>query len=187
MCIIPNKKDLRFIKTEKLIEDTYVALKKKSRQPIKVNELCKAALINKSTFYAHYETMSALHEHVCRKLTEEILSASPNIDLAFSNTRLFVESLVSTIQKNMPVARVLFGDNQTHLVNVVEECLLKRFLRGDEEKEKEMAIIFAIGGAARILVPDQSQDRIEITIHLIKRVFCMADASDVPPKVSIPK
>lgn len=40
-----NRNDLRFVKTERLIEDTYLALKMKSRGPIKVNTLCEAALM----------------------------------------------------------------------------------------------------------------------------------------------
>jgi AcrR family transcriptional regulator len=54
---VANKNDLRFVKTERLIRSTYLALRRKARQPVKVRELCEAALINKSTFYAHYETM----------------------------------------------------------------------------------------------------------------------------------
>ena len=45
-----RKNDLRYIKTEKIIKDTYLNLKKKYHSEIKVSELCKVAMINKSTF-----------------------------------------------------------------------------------------------------------------------------------------
>ena len=51
-----NKNDLRIIKTKKVLFDTLLKLmKQKNFEKIKVSDICDEALINRSTFYAHYE------------------------------------------------------------------------------------------------------------------------------------
>ena len=48
------KEDLRITKTRKVLFETLVLLmKEKSFEEIKVSDICKKALINRSTFYSH--------------------------------------------------------------------------------------------------------------------------------------
>ncbi|MDR2108077.1 MAG: hypothetical protein LBP28_01265 [Coriobacteriales bacterium] len=166
-----NKADLRFVKTEQLIEKTYLELKKETQQPVKVSDLCSAALINKSTFYSHYETMEALDESICTKEVEGMLERCPNIDSAFTNTDAFVESLVEAIRGNLPLIGTLFKNDTIRQLSVFESCLMKRYLHGDESPQMEMKIVFAIGGAARLLITNQSEERIRMTIRLIKVIL----------------
>ena len=50
-----EKKDLRAIKTQNLLYNTLLELLKSSPfEEIKVSDICDKALINRSTFYAHY-------------------------------------------------------------------------------------------------------------------------------------
>ncbi len=50
-----NKKDLRVIKTKKILYTTLIDLmKEKKFEEIKVSDICDQALINRSTFYSHY-------------------------------------------------------------------------------------------------------------------------------------
>lgn len=166
-----NTQDLRFIKTEKLIEDSYLQLRQKNHGAVKVSELCKEALINKTTFYSHYETIDTLHDHICRKEVKRILDGCPNADAAFSDTTVFVKSLVNTIQENLSLLRILFGEETTKQINYIEMDLLERYLKDVHSAETEMKITFAIGGAARLLIAGQGEDRVQMTIQLIKRVI----------------
>ena len=51
-----KKIDLRIIKTKKVIYEALIDLmKEKTFEEIKVSDICNKALINRSTFYAHYE------------------------------------------------------------------------------------------------------------------------------------
>ena len=51
-----EKTDLRIIKTKKILFDTLIKLmKQKNFERIKISDICEEALINRSTFYAHYE------------------------------------------------------------------------------------------------------------------------------------
>lgn len=171
VCILVNKNDLRFIKTEKIIEETYISLKKKTRSQIKVKELCEAALINKTTFYAHYETMEALHEHICKKTIENLLDSCPHIDKVFTDAADFVNSIMKTIQENSEILDTLFGADVTKQINAFEAGLLGYYLTGNESEEMKMKILFTIGGASRLLLGDQSAERINITIKLIRQVL----------------
>lgn len=51
-----DKTDLRIIKTKKTLFTALVTLmKEKDFERIKISDICDVALINRSTFYAHYE------------------------------------------------------------------------------------------------------------------------------------
>lgn len=51
-----EKQDLRIIKTKKVLYTALVDLmREKTFEEIKVSEICAKALVNRSTFYAHYE------------------------------------------------------------------------------------------------------------------------------------
>lgn len=166
-----NRTDLRFIKTERLIEDTYMNLRRKFRRPIKVCELCETALINKTTFYAHYETMETLHAHVCEKEVGYIVENCPNIDTAFSDTGCFVKSLVAAVRNCAPIMDALFYNDTVGQVNAIEAALLKHYLGNGVSPQHEMKMIFAIGGAARLLISEQSEERIQMTIQLVDKVI----------------
>ncbi len=166
-----NRTDLRFIKTEKLIEDTYLSLRMQYRRPIKVSELCQAALINKTTFYAHYETMEALHGHICEKEVGRIVESCPNIDAAFSDTGRFVRSMVAAIGKGSPIMDALFYNDMIGQINSIEAAVLKHYLGHNISPQQEMKMIFAVGGAAKLLIPEQSEERIQMTIQLIDKVI----------------
>lgn len=166
-----NRADPRFIKTERLIEDTYLNLRMKLHRPIKVRELCEMALINKTTFYTHYETMEALHAHICEKEVGRIVENCPNIDSAFSDTGRFVKSLVSAIQNCSPIMDALFYNDPVGQINAMEAILLKHYLRYSVSPQQEMKMIFAIGGAAKLLISEQSEERIQMTIQLIDKVI----------------
>ncbi len=170
-----NKNDLRFIKTERLIEETYMELRGSSAKSVKISELCQKALINKSTFYTHYDTIEELHAHVCQKHVDNIISQCPPPEDAFSDIPAFVHSILKAIMENAGTLAILFGDDTNMCTNDFETGLIKRYIKGDASshltKEMEMKISFAIGGASRLLFSDQSPERIELTIELIQKVI----------------
>lgn len=82
-----NKKDLRVVKTQNVLYTTLLDLmKEKSFEEIKVSDICSKALINRSTFYAHYndkyELLADFIQELRNSLTIE-LKKNKNI----SNTK----------------------------------------------------------------------------------------------------
>ena len=168
---IMNKNDLRYIKTEKIIKDTYLSLKKKYHSQIKVSELCKAAMINKSTFYSHYETIDYLHQELCNEIIKDMISDLLNVDTIKNDLESFVISIIKNIQTNIKIINLMFGDDKIKLVDCVEDCLLCYFSKHEEFKEKEKEIIFAIGGAANLLMTSQNKEIISAAIKLIHKTI----------------
>lgn len=65
--------DRRTIYTKNVIKDAcYQALKKKPIEQITVTELCKAAEINRSTFYLHYMDARAVYEEMLSEIVDDI-------------------------------------------------------------------------------------------------------------------
>jgi len=74
---VDKKNDLRIIKTKKVLFNSLLSLmKEKNFEKIKISDICDEALINRSTFYAHYEDkydlLIALFEDQRLSLLEEL-------------------------------------------------------------------------------------------------------------------
>ena len=166
-----NKNDLRFQKTEVLIKNAYFSLKKRGSTVVKVKDLCDTAMINKTTFYSHYETIEHLHKAVCKDFVTKILSETPNIDKMKTEMRTFVYSLLNAFSEQMNIIEKLYGDNLHVLVNDVETVLMENFLRDSVNEDFALSICFCIGGAFRLLAPEKDPVRIQKTVMLIERVL----------------
>lgn len=89
-----NKKDLRVVKTQNILYTTLLDLmKEKTFEEIKVSDICNHALINRSTFYAHYndkyELLAEFIQELKNSLTGE-LKKNKNI----SNTKEYYLGMI---------------------------------------------------------------------------------------------
>lgn len=67
--------DLRIIKTRKNIEQSFICLlSEKPFEKITVQNIIEHALINRSTFYKHYNDKYAVAEQICEKITKQLSS-----------------------------------------------------------------------------------------------------------------
>ena len=165
-----NKNDLRYIKTEELIRSTYLKYQD-SKRSLTVTRLCQLAKINKSTFYMHYSTMDVLEEQLRKETVRSVLLACPHITEVFSNTEVFVMSLVKTILESKRMLDRLFPEGSSVLVETVKDILLEIYLQEDTSEELRQKLIFGIAGAASILVNSTSKKACEATVHLLKRIM----------------
>ena len=166
-----NKNDLRFQKTEILIKNTYFNLKKRGSTIVKVKDLCDTAMINKTTFYAHYETIEHLHKAVCMDFVTEILNQNAYIDKIQGETRTFIYSILNDFAEKMPALERLYGDDLHALVNDIETVLMERFIQNSVDQDYELSIRFCIGGAFRLLALEKDLTRIQKTVELIEKVL----------------
>ena len=90
-----NKSDLRIRKTEQAIKNAFIELRaKKPLEKITVKELCELALINKSTFYSHYEDIYALSESMEQETVESIIGSIDHLkDYTTDNSDAFTREL----------------------------------------------------------------------------------------------
>ena len=67
--------DLRVLKTKKNIREAFLELRKNlSLEEIKVNALCEKAMVNKTTFYNHYQDIYELSEELENEVVENFLN-----------------------------------------------------------------------------------------------------------------
>ena len=166
-----NKNDLRFQKTEKLIKETYVSLKKHGSTVVKVKELCEVAMINKTTFYAHYETIEHLHKQVCIEFVSNMLQECYNIDNILTDTHDFVYTVLGMFMENMGNIEKLYGNDLHALVNDAETVLMESYFLPNISEDYDLAVRFCIGGAFRLLATERDPARIQKTVELIEKVL----------------
>ncbi len=166
-----NKNDHRFQKTEIAIKDAYRRLKKHGSQEVRVKDLCETAMINKTTFYTHYDSIEALHRQICTEFVSEMLKYCEHIEDIPSNSRAFVISIHKQFAGNSDTIKKLYGPDLYSLVNDIETLLMKSYIPDGIDENAELAIRFCIGGAFRILVYETDMTRIDKTIELVERIF----------------
>lgn len=164
-----NKNDLRFQKTESSIKNAYIHLKSLYSRAIKVKELCEKAMINKTTFYGHYETIDDLKKKVCLEYVADIIESCPQINEEPINIRSVVYSTHNLILKKEKVIRKLYENDIDAFVNDVEKIILDTYIDKDSTEEREIAVRFFIGGAFRLLMFNKNEDQINKTIELMEK------------------
>ncbi len=158
-----NKKDdLRVIKTRKLIYQTLLDLmKEKTFEEIKVSDICSKAMINRSTFYAHYEDkyellidfLSNLKEEFAHELNE---SCKENLSIREYYIRL-ISLFLDHIDSKRDVYNSIMVNNRSSimmdiLLSVVNDDILKRFKENDINLKVPTEVIskFYLGGVINI-------------------------------------
>ena len=158
-----NKKDdLRVIKTRKLIYQTLLDLmKEKTFEEIKVSDICSKAMINRSTFYAHYEDkyellidfLSNLKEEFARELNE---SCKENLSIR-EYYNILISLFLDHIDSKRDVYNSIMVNNRSSimmdiLLSVVNDDILKRFKENDINLKVPTEVIskFYLGGVINI-------------------------------------
>lgn len=91
------KEDLRITKTKKLLYETLISLmEEKSFEEIKVSDICKKALINRSTFYSHYSDKYELFMELINTLKLSLFN-SLNTNENNVNTREYFIELINIL------------------------------------------------------------------------------------------
>jgi len=116
-----KKEDLRVIKTKKsLYEGLLRLMKDKSFEEIKVSEICQAAIVNRSTFYDHfndkYELLASLIQDLEKELVEKL-----NEKRNFSNIKEYYISMIETlfqhISKNSSIYSSIIKTNNNGIAS----------------------------------------------------------------------
>lgn len=135
-----KKEDLRVIKTKKSLYDgLLIMMKDKPFEDIKVADICRVALTNRSTFYDHfndkYELLYALMKDMESALVDK-LKSNTNI----SNTKDFymkmIELLFEHISENVSFYSSIIKNNNNSVANDMIRNTLLMDVRSHIESEK---------------------------------------------------
>jgi len=115
-----KKKDLRVIKTENLLYTTLMELlKEKSFEEIKVSDICNKALINRSTFYAHYNDKYELLMEFINSLKESLREAIKDNEKDFNTKEYYlkmIELVLIHIEEQKDIYSAVLINNRNSIV-----------------------------------------------------------------------
>ena len=156
-----KKTDLRVIKTKNLIYNTLIELMKdKTFEEIKVSDICNKALINRSTFYSHYEDKYDLLVDFINSLKDEFVTEL-NKNSSNLNTKEYYIELIKIFlnhieeRKEMYTSIMIYNRNSIMmdiLLSVVNNDLLKKMSK-DEFKSSipdDIIVKFYLGGVINL-------------------------------------
>ena len=139
-----NKNDLRVIKTKNALFETLTNLmKEKTFEEIKVSDICNKALINRSTFYAHYNDKYELLADAIQSLKNSLISelkANNNI----SNTKEYYLNLISIFLNHIENKKdiylsIMINNRNSIMFDIVYDVLdhdIKSRLKNDTSSKK---------------------------------------------------
>ena len=161
-----NKKtDLRIVKTKKVLFDTLLKLmRQKNFDKIKISDICDEALINRSTFYAHYEDKYELLDDFIEDLKMSLLKDLED-NVHNINTKEYIMKLLSIlidhIDEKRDIYSAIFLNNRNgflvdFLIDVIERESLERLKNNNDIVKSELPldilVKFYAGGLINVCV-----------------------------------
>ena len=93
--------DLRVVKTKAAIESAFISLRRqKELENIKVNELCKLAMINKTTFYNYFQDIYELTDEIENKNIHQCIFGFEDFDKLITNPQQFIHGIYNSFNAN---------------------------------------------------------------------------------------
>ena len=164
------KHDLRYIKTEKAIRKTFhELLQEKDISKITVKELTERAEINKTTFYAHYETLPDLVNTLETENINYIINNLDQVQLLYTNPDLFIDNLYHNL-KDCNIAKISQnGNRNVAFIQKLKERIGKELeaqqIHPEDYKKIVALLLFVFHGIIGIANADIDD---EITLNTIK-------------------
>lgn len=144
-----EKTDLRIIKTNKILFDALLKLmKKKSFEKIKISDICEEALINRSTFYAHYEDkyelLMALFEEQKISLLEK-LENNENNNFSKEYLMELLNIIINHIDDNRDIYSAILSNNRNgilidFLIDVIERDVSDKLKDNNDIKNSNLPL-----------------------------------------------
>lgn len=147
-----EREDLRIIKTRKALKETFLDMRREMPlEKIRVRELCKRALVNKSTFYNHYEDIYQLSEEMENDAIREFLDRFEAKDCFLSDPQRFLSEMPAAFDANMKLLDPLFRDRFDAAFLKLEQQLKKIYITSETSAEEEIRVTFLLNGALHTL------------------------------------
>ncbi len=136
-----EKTDLRIIKTKKLLYETLENLmKSQAFEEIKVSDICTHAMINRSTFYAHYadkyELLAAYINDLKNSLAHE-LEKNQNIRNSKEYYLKMIKLLLDHIeQKKETYVSILIYNRNSITIDILYDVINKDIIKQIQESKE---------------------------------------------------
>ena len=190
--ILKEKTDLRIVKTKKILFNSLLNLMKiKSFEKIKISDICEESLINRSTFYAHYDDKYELLIDLFEERKLSLLKDfEDNENKAFSKEYLMelLSILIDHIEENKEIYSAILANNRNgilidFLIDAIEKDVSEKLKGNSEIKISDLPIDiivkFYVGGLINIGI-----DCITRTKKYSKKELLLYIDKLIPDKIS---
>lgn len=153
-----NKLDLRIIKTDNAIYNALIdLLKEKTFEEIKVSDICSKALVNRSTFYSHfndkYELFSSLIDNLRKSLENELKAIDEdNIKDYYLE---MIKVVLDHIEGKQEIYKsILFNNRNSIILDIIYDTVRneinKKIKNNDKNIPNDIFISFYLGGIINV-------------------------------------
>lgn len=152
--------DLRTIKTKKNLYDALILLMKQTNfENIKVADICKYALVNRSTFYNHYQDKYDLLDDMLTNLKNKIFNLNNYQDIKSYYLSFFSTLLDYINEHKKSFTDILINNKNDIMIDILLNKLVKDILDNTKLKEKEIVVKFYLGGTIYLITEYLNQDK----------------------------
>ncbi len=140
--------DLRIERTRRSIINAFIELRaKKPLEKITVKELSEIALINKATFYSHYNDIYDLSEQLEKEAVDMVLKNIPHPDSLITNPKQGTAELAFALMSQSKLFDTLFSDSRASILSSrIEQGLKSKIytLYPEYKNNLEMDILLTV-------------------------------------------
>jgi len=127
-----NQADLRVVRSKKMIKDAFVDLiEKEGYENITIKDIAKRAMINRKTFYSHYESKAVLFDEIVKDTLDLLMQNLQYEKLDFDDA-LFsidlqreIQTILHNVTENRRLFRILFSSSSSYELTMQIERLLQ--------------------------------------------------------------
>ena len=190
--ILKEKTDLRIVKTKKILFNSLLNLMKiKNFEKIKISDICEESLVNRSTFYAHYDDKYELLIDLFEERKLSLLKVlEDNENKAFSKEYLMelLSILIDHIEENKEIYSAILANNRNgilidFLIDAIEKDVSEKLKGNSEIKASDLPldiiVKFYAGGLINIGI-----DCITRTKKYSKKELLLYIDKLIPDKIS---
>ena len=190
--ILKEKTDLRIVKTKKILFNSLLNLMKiKNFEKIKISDICEESLVNRSTFYAHYDDKYELLIDLFEERKLSLLKDfEDNENKAFSKEYLMelLRILIDHIEENKETYSAILANNRNgilidFLIDAIEKDVSEKLKGNSEIKNSDLPldiiVKFYAGGLINIGI-----DCITRTKKYSKKELLLYIDKLIPDKIS---
>ena len=147
------KTDLRIIKTNNTLYDALInLLKEKTFEEIKVSDICQKALVNRSTFYAHFNDKYELFMSLINSLKESLQIELKSIE----ETNLkdyylkMIEVFLNHIEGKEQIYKSILINNRSSIImdmiyDTITEDINQKVTKNDKDVPNEIFTAYYLG------------------------------------------
>ena len=152
-----SKEDLRIVRTRKLLSDTLLSLmENESIERISVMDLCATAMVNRATFYKHfddkYDLLSYALERIKRDLYDDFVSKDSTADTPQDTVRaVFATAIDFFFNNRCRVANMLKHNMHGKVIASLEETITNSLTMRLSKYEDEYTVKVPIPMLAKFL------------------------------------